>query len=232
MYQHSKGNHAFPLLAAHGALWGSKHFARGLKIGRALSISMIAKTGMKKQRMAALERFAMAFKEINRQVCVETYTCYHMTRLHGEHPDIAEFIPVDLVESLNSCHQATRKGTTLSDVEKRTLFAAFFYWEQDNIVGPGVDAAVSMMDWPVIMFLAMKPAVGFQYFNNTKWLWFSDFANKEERIDKGLQAFELAESAGWNYVEQSLGSYKIMPEQFLMDPARHFEAIKRKSLCF
>jgi hypothetical protein len=33
LYQHSGGNHAFPLLAAHGALWGSKHFRAGMRLG-------------------------------------------------------------------------------------------------------------------------------------------------------------------------------------------------------
>ena len=33
LYRHSGGNHAFPLLAAHGALWASGYFQRNLKRG-------------------------------------------------------------------------------------------------------------------------------------------------------------------------------------------------------
>ena len=231
LYQHSKGNHAFPLLAAHGAMWGSRHFAKGLKIGRALSVAMMATPEVKRQKVTALENFATAFKEINRRVCVETYTCYHMTRIHGEHSDITEFVPTELVEVLNVCHRATRAQIDLTDAEKRALFEAFFYWEQHNIVGPAVDIAVSEMDWPLIMWLAMKPAIGFRYFGTAKRLWFSDFSSKSERIEKGLAAFDLAENAGWDVVERSLGAYKIMPAQFLVNPAQHFDDIRGQDCC-
>ena len=138
---------------------------------------MIASAENKDEKLAVLEAFATAFKEIKRQVCVEIYTSYHMTRLHGEHLDITKFVSAELIYSLNACHRATREELVLSDANKRGLFQAFFLWEQENIVDPGIDAAISKIDWPVIMWLAMKPAVGFKYFDTTKWLWFLDFSS-------------------------------------------------------
>ena len=230
IYQHSQGNHVFPLLAAHGALWGSGHFAKGLKVGRILSKIATGKTDLKRRRLDALEKFALAFKEINRRVCVETYTSYHMTRIYGEHSDIVNFIPIELCEALNRCHHSNRSKSKLNDSEKKDLFNTFFLWEQDNIVCPGVDAAVAQMDWPLIMWLAMKPAIGFSYFGLTKRLWFSDFASKQERIEKGILAFEIARSAGWCKVEGTLGGYKIMPEHFLRDPNQYFANLKQSLL--
>jgi hypothetical protein len=226
LYQHSQHNHSFPLLAAHGALWGSNHFAKGAIFGRAASVASLGKPAQRQEQLIALAKFANAFKEINRQVCVETYVSYHMTQAHGENPDIVGFIPPDLCEMLNRCHHANRRNVALNAAEKRALFKAFFLWEQENIVGPGIDDAISKLDWPLILWLAMKPPVGFAYFKATKRLWFSNFASTEQRIQKGLEAFELATTAGWPRVEKSLGDYRIMPATFLKDPRLHFEDLK------
>lgn len=37
LFRDSGGNHIFPLIAAHGALWARGYFAFGMKLGRWLS---------------------------------------------------------------------------------------------------------------------------------------------------------------------------------------------------
>jgi hypothetical protein len=181
---------------------------------------------VREARMRRLEAFATAFKDINRRVCVETYTTYHLTRLHGENPEIEAFVPRELYRALNACHSARRSGEHLNAAELRGLFQSFFLWEQDNVVGPGIDAAMDVLDWPVIMWIAMKPAIGFRYFRPFTRLWFRHFESKSERIEKGLRAFELASRAGWSEVQFALRNYGIMPESFVSDPDRHFQKIR------
>lgn len=225
MFAHSEGNHVFPLLAAHGALWGSGFFSVGLKVGRVLSLQYIMDTEIRKQQLLSVENFAEAFREINRQVCVEAYTMYHLTASHTGQAELEAYIQPDLLEALNLCHHARRTGTKLTHYEKKQLFEAFFLWEQDNIVGPGVDAAVSLLDWPIAKFVALKPTIGFRYFNLFDRFFFSNFANKVERIEKGLSAFDIGARVGWDHVDSTIRHYHIMPDEFIKDSKLYFEKL-------
>jgi len=230
LYSHSDRNHVFPLLAAHGALWGSGHFARGMLVGKIFSYCFIGNSDLREYKMKSLAGFAEAFREINRQVCVETYYAYHMTDLHGESSGIEDYVSLDFLENLNCCHHARKTGVNLSVEQKRSLFKSFFYWEQNNVVGKGVERAVAAMDWPVIMWLAMKPLIQFKYFDFSQQLLFKDFGNKNERIEKGLVAFESAISNGLPEVEKSLKDYKIMPKQFFDNSLKFFDDLKQQLL--
>ena len=163
-------------------------------------------------------------------MCVETYTSYHLSAIHGERAGIEAYVPEEFLEPLNRCHRARRIGVALSADEKRRLFTSFFLWEQDNVVGPGVDAAITSMDWPLIKWIALKPAIGFRYFGFARRLYFRDFADKNERIAKGMLAFELAVKAGWDRVEHSLRAYGIMPDDFVADAKRHFQGLRSSVL--
>lgn len=98
----------------------------------------------------------------------------------------------------------------------------FFLWEQENIVGPAVERAFDDFQWALIKALALRPRIRFSYFPRKAPLIFENFANKDERINRGLAAFELAAHAGWDAVKAALGLYGIMPDEFREDPARHF----------
>lgn len=50
----------------------------------------------------------------------------------------------------------------------------------------------------------------------------------DERIDRGLAAFDLAATAGWEAVEAALSSYGLMPSEFSADPARYFLTMARE----
>lgn len=228
LFRHSGGNHGFTLLAAHGALWGSGHFRRGKRVGWLLS-HLTGKSGAERRRqMQKIEAFALALKEINRRVFVETYTAYHLTAHFGDNPALAAYIPADLIASLNRCHVARRQGRLLAIEERRALFEAFFLWEQVNIVGPAVETAVAELDWPLLRRLSTKPPIGFAYFPRGKWLWFKAFDNSEERILRGRQAFDLGEKCGWDRVETSLWDYGILAKK----TNRPSTSIGRRAKCW
>ena len=81
LFEHSGGNHCFPLLAAHGALWASGYFRSGMRVGSIVSWGHAA-AGNERHRqelMRRLTKFANDFRDINRRVCVETYFVYHLS---------------------------------------------------------------------------------------------------------------------------------------------------------
>ncbi len=213
LYRHSGGNHGFPLLAAHGALWGARHFRRGRIVGRALAYLTGLEPAERARQLARIDAFALALKEINRRVCVETYTAYHLSDRFGDKPELANLIPETLINALLRCHVARKAGQKLSARERRTLFAAFFMWEQSTIVGPAVQAAVAKLDWPLLRAVSVRPPIGFAYFPRTTWLWFRAFDDAEERILRGKQAFDLAERCGWDHVEACLSRYRLLPTE-------------------
>ena len=224
LYQHSAGNHVFPLLAAHGALWAGGYFRRGM-MGGAVLRWRYASAAYRRELMDRLRAFAEAFRDINRRVCVETYRIYYLTRDARRAEDAAREIPPALLGAMHLCHDAQRRGRALSTPEKRRLFAAFFHWEQEQIVGPAVAKAFAGFDWPDVHRRARRPVIRFAYLHRADHLRFTDFASTEERIAMGLRAFDLADRTGWRAVETALGGYGTMPRDFLADPARFFRGL-------
>ena len=209
LYAQSDGNNVFPLIAAHGAFWARGYFRMGERAGAVLSLG---RPSLRTERRAALERFAATFKEINRRVCVEASTCYHLTELHADAEALAAFYPRGLIDALHACHAARRQGVQMSDAEKRNLFEQFFRWEQEAVVGAVVSEAFAALDWPLVAQAAMRPAIRFEYFPRLRRLWFTAFDSADQRIEKGLQAFDIAARVGWAQVRESIAAR--------VDPAR------------
>jgi hypothetical protein len=226
LFEHSGRNHAFPVIAAHGALWARGYFRFGMKLGWWLSWQDALAPGLRRRRLADLATFADAFRDVNRRVCIETYTTYHFTARYGEHPNAAEFVAPELLDALNPIHAARLAGRELPNTEKRRIFETFFLNEQATVVGPTIQAAVEAFDWPLMKFLALQPAIRFAYFPRLRPFWFRDFSRKEERIEKGLRAFDLAARAGWDAVESSLADYAVLPDAFFAGSAEHFQTIR------
>jgi hypothetical protein len=65
LFKHSQGNHVFPLLAAHGALWPRDYFRLGIRIGSLLAWRYAAAPRMRQEMMASLQAFANAFRDKN-----------------------------------------------------------------------------------------------------------------------------------------------------------------------
>jgi hypothetical protein len=227
LFHHSGCNHAFPLLAAHGALWASGYFRSAIRLGTWLARAEGLVRGGADDRIATLHRLAEAFREINRQVCVETSFIYHLTGRKALARQAGQLVQPALLDAMDRCHHARRAGRTLDDRDRKRLFQAFFLWEQAQIVGPAVERAFAAFDWRIVKAAALRPRIGFAYFGHSGPLRFRDFSDTEERIDKGLAAFDRGASAGWEEVVRSLGDYGIVPAGIPADPARHVRSITR-----
>lgn len=226
LFEHSGRNHAFPLLAAHGALWAKGYFAFGMRLGGWFSWQYAFAAQRRRRNLLDLHTFADAFRDVNRRVCVETYASYHFTRLHGEHPEAAAIIHPELLEALNRVHAARRAGRELSKSEKRGVFENFFLNEQRLVVGPAIEQAADAFDWPLMKAIALKPRIRFAYFPAGSTLRFRNFADCGERIANGLQAFDVAAAVGWDGVESALRRYAILPDEFFAGSAKRFEQLR------
>lgn len=229
LYEDSGRRNVFPLIAAHGALWASGYFARGMKAGRVLSLQYIGHAGRRQEKRASLQVFADAFRRINREVCAEAYCMYHFTKLYGHTPMAEALVPAPVLAGLNDCHQSHAEASDFPKAARRALFEAFFLWEQAAIVSPSVEAAVEAFDWPAVKWLAVRPKIAFSYLGAGDGLQFKDFSDKDERIERGLRAYEAAETVGLAQVEAAIGRYGIMPTSFLENTAAEFSEIRRRT---
>jgi hypothetical protein len=224
VYKESGGNHIFPLIAAHGALWARSWFSFGMKLGKVLSWQYACNSETRRNKLTKLAEFANVFRDINRRVCVDVYANFHFTKRYGQHLEASKVVPADLLQALNRIHSANETGVELTDDERREVFTAHFLSEQQHIVGPTIEEAVAEFDWPLLRSLALRPVIRFAYFRRP--FLFRNFANKEERIAKGLTAFNSGAKAGWRNVEQDLRKYDVLPEQFFAKPIEYFASLR------
>ena len=101
----------------------------------------------------------------------------------------------------------------------------FYDWEQRTVVHDRLTDAFAAFYWPELARMARRTSVRFAYLG---WrpLRFRDFADRDERRDKGLLAFDRAQRRGWASVDRSLKSYGLMPRPFTANSAQHFYAIQ------
>ena len=92
------------------------------------------------------------------------------------------------------------------------------------------EAAAAAFDWPLMKWLALQPVLRFAYFPRRRFFWFRNFADRQERIERGLCAFDLAAAAGWQNVEAALRHYAILPEAFFAGSAKHFASVRESVL--
>lgn len=225
LYNDSGGNHVFSLIAAHGALWAFRYFETGGSLGRLMSYRYFYNSKERAFRLGLLNSFAEQFREVNRQVCVDTWTNYHFTKRFGAEPGAEKVVPEPLLSALNQVHDASQQGEELSAEAKREVFSASFQCEQEITVAPGVKQAVAGFDCPILKILILRPLVRFSYFPRTRFFFFKDFSNTDERIEKGVQAFQFAAGAGWNRVVQSMQQYRVLPSDYFENPDAHYAAI-------
>lgn len=210
MYRESGGNHVFPLLAAHGALWAATFFDVGGSLGRLIARRYFYNSRERAFRLGLLETFANDFRAVNRQVCIDSWANFQFVREHGHETGAEAVVPPTLLAALNHVHDAVRSGKLLGEAEREAVFRESFHWEQELTVAAGVSAAVSKFECPILKALCLKPPVRFAYFPRWKYIWFRNFSDKSERIRKGLLAFEYAQQRGWAGVEERLLSHHIL----------------------
>lgn len=228
IYLDSGRNHAFSLMAAHGALWAFGYFETGGSLGRLLARRYFYSQAERAYRMGILRDFAEGFRTVNRQVCIDAYTNYHFTKRHGEQAGADEVVSPDLLDALNRVHAAGRAGRTLDAGERRRAFEQSFRNEQEVTVAPGVRRAVDSFECRIMRFICLHPVVRFAYFPPLRALVFRDFADQAERIDQGLRAYDLADRAGWARAAGSLADYGVMDPAPLADPAAEIERVRRE----
>lgn len=224
LFRDSGRNHVFPLIAAHGALWAKGYFQRGRRLAEKLAWQYFYSPAKRAAQLTALDAFADAFREINRQVCVDTYTNFHLTKRYGS--AAATVVSAELLEPLLQMHTVRQAGGELSNEEKLHLFSAHFMDEQRRVVGPGIDAALARFAWPVLKYVALRPVIQFAYFARGRTLRFQDFSRQEQRVANGLRAFQLAADVGWDRVELALTRYDLLPDRFFTQPEANYACLR------
>lgn len=207
IYIDSRGNHAFPLIALHGALWGYDFFETTGRLGELISYRYFLDKDEKAERLAMLNGFAEGFKAVNREVFVDTFTNYHFTKAHGRSPGAEELVHEPLLDALNEVHAASASGQELSDERKKHVFIQALRFEQEITVAPGIERELAKFDCPILRALCMKPIVRFSYFPLLRTFYFRDFSDKEERIDRAIRSFDIAAHRGWDMVLESMNGY-------------------------
>ena len=219
LYLDSGGNHAFPEVALHGALWA--HGALGLA-AQASGLLIRARHRSDERKRAQclrdLHAFVRGLKIVNRQVFIDTYVTYHFSRLCGDDPAAHLFLPPPLLAALTEAHATTRMGRTLAPDRRRELFALALRHEQERTVTRGVREVMADLRIPALQRLLVRPTVRFAYFPRGVYLFFRDFACQEERIMRAMQSYELAERCGWDRVGAAIGHYGLLPASFFRDP--------------
>ena len=207
IYLDSHGNHAFPLIALHGALWGKGFFETSGKLGALIAYRYFLDKDEKAKRLAMLDGFAEGFKAVNREVFVDTYTNYHFTKKHGREAGAEALVHPDLLLALNEVHAATAAGRELGDDRKKHVFLQALRFEQEITVAPGIELELAKFDCPILRALCMKPVVRFSYFPTWRRFYFSNFSDKEERIEKAIRSFDIAAYRGWGDVLAAMNAY-------------------------
>jgi hypothetical protein len=230
LFRASGGNHVFPLIAAHGALWAGGYFRRGLRLGNWLSWQYGWNPQLRRRRIQQLDDFANAFRDVNRRVCIDTYVNFRFTQRYGDHYRAIEFVPGELLDALRTVHTACRAKQRLGVPQLRAVFEAHFLHEQETVVSETIERAVAAFDWPLVRFLALRPPVGFAYLPGKQPIKFYNFADRRERVCNGMLAFDLAANVGWEHVERALADYGLLPAEFFADPIEHFRNLRRRIL--
>jgi len=222
----SGGNHAFPEVALHGALWAFAFYERRGVVSRMITYRYFYDREERARRSYMLFEFSQGFKQANRSVFVDTYTNYFFTKAHGEEAGAEEVLAPELLEELNRIHRAARSGKRLSGRERAVAFEKALLFEQENTVGPKVREEVDKFDCPVLTAIVLRPVVRFAYFPRASFLLFRDFGDTEERIEKAIRSYELAEAAGWDAVTDRIRYSGLLPPRAHADPLAYADELR------
>jgi hypothetical protein len=226
IFEDSRRNHAFPEVALHGALWAYGFYERRGAVSRMITYRYFYDREERARRAYMLFVFSQGFKEANRSVFVDTYTNYFFTKRYGESPGAETIVAPQLLDALNRVHHAARSGRALSRGERGQVFETSLLFEQETTVGPKVKEEVSKFDCPVLTRIVLSPIVHFMYFPRLIALRFRDFSNTDERIEKAVRSYELAERTGWPRVAECIRYHGVLPERFFADPLAYARALR------
>ncbi len=214
----SGGNHAFPEVALHGALWAYAFYERRGAVSRMITYRYFYDREERARRAYMLFVFSQGFKEANRSVFIDTYTNYVFSKRFGEAAGADRVLPPQLLDALGRVHNARRAGRRLSRPERAKVFETALLFEQERTVGPKVREEVAKFDCPVLTAIVLKPIVRFAYFPRLSLLRFHDFGDTDERIEKAIRSYELAERGGWPRVSEAIRFQGVLPGRCFDDP--------------
>jgi hypothetical protein len=226
IFEDSGHNHAFPEVALHGALWAYGFYERRGVVSRMITYRYLYDRDERARRAYMLFVFSQGFKEANRSVFMDTYANYYFTKRHGEEPGADQVVAPELLEELNRVHRAAREDRVLPAAERRRVFETALLFEQETTVGPKVKEEVSKFDCPILTRIVLRPIVRFTYFPRFTTLRFRDFSNTDERIDKAVRSYELAERTGWPHVAECIRYHGVLPDRFFADPVGYGDLLR------
>ncbi|MBV9214155.1 MAG: hypothetical protein JOZ25_10985 [Actinobacteria bacterium] len=226
IFRDSGGNHAFPEVALHGALWAYGFYERRGVVSRMISYRYFYDRDERARRAYMLFVFSQGFKEANRSVFMDTYANYFFTKRFGEADGADSVVAPALLEALNRVHHAARSGRSLTAGERRDVFETSLLFEQESTVGPKVKEEVSKFDCPVLTRIVLRPIVHFSYFPRKEWLVFHDFSKTEERIEKAMHSYDLAARVGWPHVGECIRYAGVLPDRFFADPLGYADGLR------
>jgi hypothetical protein len=230
IFEDSKKNHCFAEIAMHGALWAYNFFETTGTLGKLISYRYFYDREEMKYRHGLLQGFSEGFKAANRSVFIDTYSNYYFTKQYGKNSDSIGIMKPELLNALETIHQASKSEETLDTDKRRELFNTTLLWEQETTVAPAVKTEVAKFDCPILKRLVLKPFVRFSYFPKTKLFWFKNFSETDERIARAHECFEVAEEVGWKKVFQSMQKYEVLDKNFFRNPLQFTGKLKSEIL--
>lgn len=203
IYRDAQARFHFPLIASHGALWATWYLRTGRLAAEFFALSDVSCQLSRQRKISAFRTYIDAIKEINRQVMIETFTCFYLFRVFG-HSGCEELgFDSALTDHFQARLAPETTGSDFTPEDDRIFYEAFFRWEQQKVVGPKLDDALADFDWPFMRNLCQQPWVWFSYFRLGRALIFRSFSDAEERVEKGLIAFDWAVRKGWPAIERN-----------------------------
>ena len=212
-------------MALHGALWAYAFYERRGTVSRTISYRYFYDRDERARRSYMLFEFSQGFKEANRSVFVDTFANYVFTKRHGERPGAEAMLAPELLEALNRVHHAARAGRRLPPAERAHVFEQALLFEQERTVGPKVREEVAKFDCPILTAIVLRPIVRFTYFPRTTYLVFRNFGDTEERIEKAVRSYDLAERAGWGRVGDMIRLQGVLPPRFFGDSGAYADEL-------
>ena len=192
LYHASNGACRFALVAAHGALWASWYLVCAKLAAMVFAVVDPFSPLPRRERYRQFAAYVGTLKDINKLVMVETYVLVHTIRDLGPDFAIAKDIPEDVVRDYHAAMSAPQADPALL----RDLYHRHFLWEQERVVSTTLDDAFAVFSWTLMRNMCQRPWVWFSYFSVGKSMNFRCFTDQEERVEKGMIAYDRAVETG------------------------------------
>ena len=193
IYHASDGACRFALIAAYGALWASWYLICGRFAALFFTLADPTSRWAPRARYNHFCAYVEVLKEINAMVMVETYVLVHTLKRLGPDFAIRKGIPRELAND----YARAIAGEERDDQFLKSLYHRHFLWEQERVVSTKLEDAFNAFGWPLMRDLCQRPWVWFSYFHLGKSMNFKRFTDPEERIEKGMMAYDRATEFGF-----------------------------------